>query len=549
MNTGILGRRLAFAGLILAVLTASAGAQTVTAPYSENFDGTPPTLPAGWTVVTAGGAVMWAMDATPAALGGGTTGPGGTANVNDGVDYEDGVTIDSQMDSPPIDVSGLSGGVLIRFDCAYELEEEGSFDFRKLQVLDDSTSGILVEFDFDGFGSGVLTPCGAENVYHTHALDVTAATAGVPIIRLRYRLETLDGAFNAAAGWFIDALEVTCPLPDLTAPTPTPTLLLPADASIVPSPPGVTLDWTDSTDTSPCGPSSPIYDVYFDTVSPPLVLLTSVTTSTFTTGVLGVGTYFWRIETRDAAGNFAAPSAIFSFTVEPPFAPSLPDTLFVNEGGDGAQMGDPGFVDPVLDEFPVFSAIYRDPNTVDSAVSLRYQVSDDPAFLTLLVDILVLLAPNLPKDTRCADLPCNVQLNRDTVYYWRIQFTDIGGLTGGFASQSFRIGDDFEFGVRPGSTNHSRRCFVATAAWGGVTPEVESLMSARAGIESSGAGLVASQTYRGVGPALASGLAGSGSFARTSLSPLAAASRYPVLPAGLCVVLLVILAASGLRRI
>jgi hypothetical protein len=191
---------------------------------------------------------------------------------------------------------------------------------------------------------------------------------------------------------------------------------------------------------------------------------------------------------------------------------------------------------------------------VDNADAFHWQVSDD-LFATVLFDSgVVSLLPVLPKDTRLPDQAIPIQLNRDTVYSWRIQFRDSSGLTGAFSvPQQFRIGDDFDFGVRPGSTNHSRRCFVATAAHGSVSPGVSSLMQARtAWIEKSGTGLVFSGAYAAVGPAVSRGVDAdgrSGAAARGLLLPLelAAASHE-----GLAVLMLVVsafLASVALRRL
>ncbi|MCE9583392.1 MAG: hypothetical protein K8T20_12975 [Planctomycetes bacterium] len=524
--------RLMFAVAVLAAsfFPALESSAQVTAPYAENFDGVG--VPAGWTIDPPTFGVGWGVDYDAACdpvgdgFGGpGTDGPrvgtsGGSLNYNNGVDY---VAVDPVLGpitnsgtalSPVIDISGLGGTVLVswqnNFDTGDYMAGSSGFDTPFFELTD--AAGVTIPGTAMRVGDqsydAAFYPidAGTMGTRKLIVVDCSAAiaTAGVSLIRVSFRFDTVDGSDNTHDGWFIDDLQVSCGIPDLTAPSPTPTLLSPADTSLVATP--VVLDWTDSTDTSPCGPTTPSYDLFLDTVNPPVVLFASPPASTFTTPVLAPGTWFWQVRARDAGGNTTALSTVFSFTVEPPLPPLPPDSLFVNESAQTAQSGNPGFVDPVIDETPAFSAIYRDGNTNDSAIAYQFQVSTDSTFALVDFDSGTFgISPPLPKDTRCADLTVNVNLLRDTVYFWRIRFTDTAGATGPFSSaQSFRTGDDFDFGVRTGSTHHARRCYVATAMFGSDSGVVASLSAWRSGVlEKSAAGSLFSRGYATLGAPVA----------------------------------------------
>jgi hypothetical protein len=144
-------------------------------------------------------------------------------------------------------------------------------------------------------------------------------------------------------------------------------------------------------------------------------------------------------------------------------------------------------------------------------------------------------------------------LLRDTIYFWRCQFTDVGGLTGPFsAAQSFRIGDDFEFGVRRGSSHHGRNCFVATAAYGAESHEVSTLKSFRKEVlESAGAGRLFSRWYAANGSAIAdaaSSTPASRCAVRIGLAPVAWATGSFGGTAALCLGLAMALGLVAWRR-
>ncbi|MCE9580935.1 MAG: hypothetical protein K8T20_00310 [Planctomycetes bacterium] len=537
---------LAVACAVLA-FASTARAQLV-APVFDGFDtpGTGFDL-AGWTVDPASTeGVGWAVDANPANLGDGAGGPGepstwppgapslGSLNFNDGTNFEDitdGV-VSGFATSPVIDVSGLGGTAVISFKCAIEVEPGSA-----------STNPSMNLYVFDTVGSILYGPLTIGKVGSGAGYEIVegqwsqcnAYATGFTSIQILFEFDSGDAVSNAFAGMFIDNFRVSCS--DVTPPS-TPTLVSPIGGITVTNP--VTLDWTDSTDSSACGPGGISgYQIQID--DDPLFgsvnfNFTSEESTTTVSGIPG-GTWYWRVRALDeqdmnsgvpppAPTHPGAFSTGDSFFIEPPLSPLAPDTLFVNIPALGAQSGLGGFVDPVLSELPVFSAIYRDGNTIDNALSYRFQVSQDPTFTVVDYDSFTMgISPLLPKDARCVDVQVGISLLRDTTYHWRIQFTDGGGLTGPFSSaQSFRIGDDYQFGVRVGSTHHGRKkCWVATAATGSTesTP-VQSLQAWRFGtMESNGAGKMVSRAYHVIG-AEASTVTGRSSVIATVLGPVGA---------------------------
>ncbi|NUN47292.1 MAG: hypothetical protein HUU15_00495, partial [Candidatus Brocadiae bacterium] len=477
--------------LILLVVASAGQAQSVI--YSETFDAP---LPAGWSVDGPVGTpgVQWAADATPATTSGmygcgladvalvGTVFAGaGCLNWNDGVAIAygaaTGTPFESSVTSPVISLTTLTG-VTLSFTEMYEMDscnDETAFHNRFVDFIDASTGSVVMTRQFANVDTA---PASADTIaegagMHDHYiitffLDLLPEFAAITAIDLQVRfrvqitgyLGDVGGlgidAEEELTGWFIDNLTVTCPAADLAAPT-VPTQLAPVGGPTVVSP--VAFDWTDATDTGPCGPAAVTYVVEIDNLGTiPSPDLTLTPTPSSVTQALVPGAYSWRVRARDSAGNLSAFTAAELFTVEANLAPLAPDTLFVNTQNNGAQNGDGGFVSPVIDEQPVFSAIFRDANVApDFAGQVRFQVSEDPTFTLIDYDSgTILLGAPLPDDARCPDLQILISLQRDTVYYWRCQFIDVGGLTGPFSgAQSFRIGDDFEFGVRRGSSHRS----------------------------------------------------------------------------------------------
>jgi hypothetical protein len=538
--------------------------------FSEDFE-----AGAGaWTLDPGVGGCSWAADGTPAlsfaflscgGLGDPTAKspvPGGVnaLNWNNGTDMDYGGTLTAGNIAlgPVITVTSLAG-LTLTFDDFYECDSCAipNNHQRFVEITDSAGTVVLksVQLTYsDGPTSEASCPplpfvagaAGNLNDHHSHTIDLS--TIGSLTFRIRFRFTTVGytgaGLEDTLVGWFVDNVNVFCP--DAIAPT-APTLISPPDMAVVVSP--VTLDWSDSTDTTSCGAGTiQNYDVQTAADAAFTIgLVTTVVVPSTSTQVLLPGTYFWRVRARDQAGIVSPFSASQQFTVEAPLPPLPPDTLQVNESSLGAQSGVGGFVDPVLDQTPAFSAIFRDGNTTDTATQYRMRIATDAAFSVVVFDSgLLPELPPLAKDARCPDKSIPISLLKDTTYFWQILFVDAGGMVGPFSTaQSFRVGDDFEFGVRPGSSNHSRRCWVATAAWG--TSDAQSVVDLQAWRstvgETSPAGLAASRTYHVAGPLMVGVIdqAGGRGIVRTGTS--AAVPAFAVFP----VVALAVLVAGLLR--
>ena len=552
--------------ILVVAIAVAADAQV----FSDDFE----SGSASWTLDPAVGGVAWAVDGTPAApflmfgCGGFTGGDAPIAfganalNWNNGTDIDAGITTAGNSALGPVITVTSVAGVTLTFDDYYEMTSCLTTEAteRHVDIMDAAGATVLktlfltyadaptaeescAPFPFDG----ISDPVGNWADHHTHTVDLS--TIGATSFRIRFRVVTTSAATGiepSSTGWFVDNVLVVCP--DAILPS-APALIGPADGACSTSP--VLLDWTDSTDTTSCGPGAIAnYDI---DVATDAGFVTIVASGTFTASSVlfaaPAATYFWRVRSRDLTGNVSAFTVMGSFVLEVALAPTFADTLHVNESTQTAQTGNTGFVDPVLDETPVFSAIFRDPNCGDFAAQFRFQVSSDPTFATLDFDSgLVALSPLLPIGARCPDVTIPTSLSRDTTYSWRILFVDLGGLTGAFCPpQSFRIGDDFEFGVRPGSTNHSRKCWVATAAFQSEeAPPILALQDYRSDVlEKSAAGrCLAHLPSAGAGVAPAFRNAGG---PRTLISLGARTSGRPASSFGLILVTVLIL--FGARRL
>ncbi|KAF0244391.1 MAG: hypothetical protein FD180_2574 [Planctomycetota bacterium] len=531
-------RRASFAlALLLGFCVIPADAQ-----FSDDFETGAP----GWTFDAAVGGCSWAVDATPATsfyvwqCSAAPFAPGPAATVfaganalnwNNGTSHDyagAGLPFDNSAISPVITVSSTVG-LTLTFQCFYESEGctfASSNSYKIVDILPAASLVPIASFicavdntappppGSSVCGNGILDSTGNMSSHHLHTIDLSPLALTDFRLGFRFRGEGIIGVTDVPAvgdtfegqccGWFVDNVNVQC----LDGIPPTaPTLLFPADLACVPSP--ITFDWTDATDTTTCGAGTISgYDIEIDTTAAflaPTVFFTPVSSITL---IGPPGTFFWRVRAYDALGLAGPYSSVFSFTVELPAAPLAPDTLHVNEDYQTSQGGDPGFVDPVLDQTPAFSAIYRDANCSDFAIQVYYEVSLDPTFLTgVMTDGPIGLAPPLPIDSRCPDLlPIGFTLQRGLIYFWRIRFSDASGPGAFSVPQSFRIGDDFDFGVRNGSSHHGRRCWVATAAWGSDQAQVvTSLQSWRTGtLESAPSGRLASRLYHSAGATAAS---------------------------------------------
>ncbi|NUN48257.1 MAG: hypothetical protein HUU15_05440 [Candidatus Brocadiae bacterium] len=562
-------RAMAAAFAVLFLFALPAGAQ-VAAPWTEDFDAGG----AGWSFSNSSTeGVGWAVDGDPGitavgdGLGGdGVDGPvmgGFSLNYNDGTDYEEDISAGANKGvatSPVIDVSGLAGSIFVSFDLNFEtdfyLTGDATLDSLTLEVSNGAETLTYISFTIGdnttAAGAPYFLHAGPMGTFRRIGFNVGLFTGAVPDIRLRFVFTTSDDTNNAFSGYFIDNLQVCS---DSVAPA-APVNLSPADGATVVGGPGIplALDWSDAADSTDCGAGAVwlyIWQVYDANT---LVLVTSgiaYPSDAVIPAGLAAGDYLWDVQAIDGSFFLSPLSTQTSFTIEPPLAPLAPASLFVNESKDGAQAGDAGFVDPVIDEQPVFSAVYLDANSIDFAHGYRFQVSQDPTFTTVDFDSgAATLGTPLAKDARSQDLAIPISLDRDTVYYWRIRFTDASGLTGPFSgAQSFRIGDDFEFGVRHGSSHRSRHgCWVATAAWGGVSPEVAALREFRSAVlDRSGAGSWFSRAYHAGGRPVAS-VTGDCAPLRLALASAAAATSplASAVPAGLA---LLLLGAALVRRL
>lgn len=532
---GRVGTRILFVAAMMALAPLAALAQ-----LTDSFEGAGGTAPdlSGWTFSPPVGGVGWKVDGLElgeAPLGQVGVGPGtavfagaGSLNYNDDTDFDNGATNSGNALSPVLTVTGTP--ITVTFQCNYHTETTGTtFDQRFMEVIDPGT-GLVVAggtFQMAGTAAAPLT-CSAQGTWHSHTIDITTAVGALTSFQVRFRFASVDGIGNAFDGWFLDDVSVTNVCIDDVAPS-TPSLISPVGGACIASP--ALLDWTDATDTSPCGAGTIAgYNIEVAADAGFTVILASAFITGSSATLSGPsGTYFWRVQAVDGGGNVSSFTPGESFFLDAPVLPSAPDTLFVNEPADGAQAGDAGFVDPVTSVRPVFSAIYRDPNCGDNAVSYRMQVSTDPTFLTTDFDsTLTPFVTPVPKDARCPDLAIGVDLQRDTVYYWRVQFADGLGVGAFSSAQSFHIGDDFDFGERQGSSHHGRRCYVATASFSAASPVVTSLARFRGEtLEASGAGQAASRTYGTLGAAAASRSGSVRGPLRWVLQPVASGASSP----------------------
>ncbi len=537
----------------------AAHAQLV-APQFENFDNPVGGFElAGWTRdVASTEGVQWNCDATPALIiaGGDSSAfsSPNSLNFNDGVDYDDTTdgALTQSVTSPDIDISGV--GATNRLGFMIAMNSDATFDLLTVELENAVTGVPFVTFTIGAPGSVGATITLGSNRWT--GIGISGPSAGLTTIRVRFTFDS-DDSLDAFPGCFLDNFYVICA--DVLPPS-IPVQVSPIGGATVATP--FVLDWSPgSTDSGTCG-AGQVHRYIAEVDDDPLFgsinlqFITGNTTATVT--ALGPGTWNWRVRALDQLGN-STTSAVETFFIEPEIAPDAPTSLFVNESINGAQTGNGGFVQPVLDLTPAFSALYTDSNTVANAIALRFQVSTDPTFTTILSDSgPVGISPVLPKGSRCPDLTISVLLQRNTVYYWRIAFEDgsitlppdvASGLTGPFSvPQSFRTGDDFEFGVRHGSTHHGHRCWVATAAYGSADASpVQALQAWRFGtMESSAAGRVVSRAYHVIGAEASSLTVRSNSVAGAIL-PFAAMLGGSGSLVALCA--LAVLALLGMSRV
>src|SRR6185503_11336909 len=117
-------------------------------------------------------------------------GSAGSLNYNDGTDYQDdgtpGSVVQGSASSPILDISTLGGTVLLSFECNYETQTLGGFNFdaRRVNIID-ATSGVVVDqriFATDTSGGPPTDFCATRGTYHQHSIDISGVTTGLSSI-------------------------------------------------------------------------------------------------------------------------------------------------------------------------------------------------------------------------------------------------------------------------------------------------------------------------------------------------------------------------------
>ncbi len=151
----------------------------------------------------------------------------------------------------------------------------------------------------------------------------TAVTAGLAEGQHSWRARARDNAGNLSDWSAVRSFAV-----DTVAPT-APALLTPTDGALLATS-TPTLDWTDSTDAN--GIQNYDVDVDGDTAfAPPIEWNATVAPSTTTTAALADGQHFWRVRSRDNAGNTSGWSVVRSLVVDT-VAPTVPTLLAPSDG-------------------------------------------------------------------------------------------------------------------------------------------------------------------------------------------------------------------------
>ena len=140
-------------------------------------------------------------------------------------------------------------------------------------------------------------------------------------------------------------------------------------------------------------------------------------------------TYYWRIVFTDIGGTgglWSTSTASFSLSATANASPSAPSVL-LSEG----QTNPTG----ISDSTPEFSALFNDPNGSDSANKYRIQVSTSPSFTSSYWDSGTTTMATTTVGSRSSDITYGGSaLASSTTYYWRMAFTDIGGLGGAWST-------------------------------------------------------------------------------------------------------------------
>ena len=162
----------------------------------------------GWhfSAPSAGNASVWAMDKTPAIPGGYD---GESLNFNDGTDFANGSAKAAGWAlSPVIDLTGVTAGnVTLWFKSWSQGENSTSYDKRWIEVSALGFGGTAADLKVDEDNATSL-----QNGWRWEAIDLTKFKGQK--IRIRFSFDSIDGANNVYAGWFIDDLVVdNIPMP------------------------------------------------------------------------------------------------------------------------------------------------------------------------------------------------------------------------------------------------------------------------------------------------------------------------------------------------
>lgn len=160
--------------------------------FSTAFDSA-----AGMSLTPPVGGVGWAVDATPALIGGGVpfTSAPASLNFNDGVDYATAAgAVTGDATSGPLDISGMVLPALT-LRSRWDTDAAPGSDLRIIQVSNDNFASLL---------ANVTLPEAGGEVWLTETIPLDRNWGQVRI-RLRF---ASNGTDDAHAGWFVDDLRV-----------------------------------------------------------------------------------------------------------------------------------------------------------------------------------------------------------------------------------------------------------------------------------------------------------------------------------------------------
>jgi hypothetical protein len=135
--------------------------------------------------------------------------------------------------------------------------------------------------------------------------------------------------------------------------------------------------------------------------------------------------YYWRISLVDVGGlpgAWSAETSTFSLNS----APAAPTDMLVE-----------GQTNPtnIATTTPRFSAIYNDPDAGDQANRHRLQVSTSSVFASIKWDSGTTTMVTTTEGNRSPDiLYTGSALATNIIYYWRVEFVDVGGLVGAWST-------------------------------------------------------------------------------------------------------------------